>query len=430
MDHPTTSRGSTDMASPAKVTANRRNAQRSTGPRSPAGKARTRYNALQHGLTIPIAHDAGTTDEIMRLANVFCGTSANRVAQELAMRAAEAEFEMLRVRRCRVDLINKTAKQEHRRHWDLPEGERATLAFAKKSNILVAFDRYEHRAFARRNLALRRLRALRKAAQREKNVEVVGPRLQPREPDGENRFEQLVGQLDITSWLRRAIRTAPGSRYYFNASYPTFIRGRSTTNVLGCIELQVDHGTLELSFDVVGEKVRQRFRLERVAQHVGGYKWFVQCPETQRRVQALYLGLWERSFGSRHALGMSYKSKRLSAAEAHGERSVRLLERIGGPDESRPPPSLPPRPKHMRHTTYDNICDEIRRQRQLDMCAHLGWTLPWDDDDWPNLKRLAKKSRDKWTAKDKMADAQISHLRQMSKDAFAELASEYAARMD
>ena len=39
------------MASEAQLRANRINAQRSTGPRTAAGKDRTRYNALKHGLT-------------------------------------------------------------------------------------------------------------------------------------------------------------------------------------------------------------------------------------------------------------------------------------------------------------------------------------------------------------------------------------------
>ncbi len=38
------------MVSERKLAANRRNAQRSTGPKTPAGKAAVRYNALQHGL--------------------------------------------------------------------------------------------------------------------------------------------------------------------------------------------------------------------------------------------------------------------------------------------------------------------------------------------------------------------------------------------
>jgi hypothetical protein len=38
------------MASAAQIRANRENAQRSTGPRTEAGKHNTKYNALKHGL--------------------------------------------------------------------------------------------------------------------------------------------------------------------------------------------------------------------------------------------------------------------------------------------------------------------------------------------------------------------------------------------
>ena len=40
--------------SPQKMAANRRNAQKSTGPRSAAGKSRARFNALKHGVTAQI----------------------------------------------------------------------------------------------------------------------------------------------------------------------------------------------------------------------------------------------------------------------------------------------------------------------------------------------------------------------------------------
>src|SRR5674476_1248347 len=38
------------MATPAQITANRANAQKSTGPRSAEGKSVSRFNALKHGM--------------------------------------------------------------------------------------------------------------------------------------------------------------------------------------------------------------------------------------------------------------------------------------------------------------------------------------------------------------------------------------------
>ncbi|QEH38486.1 hypothetical protein OJF2_70890 [Aquisphaera giovannonii] len=40
------------MATAAQIAANRRNAQKSTGPRTKAGKARSRLNGLKHGLCV------------------------------------------------------------------------------------------------------------------------------------------------------------------------------------------------------------------------------------------------------------------------------------------------------------------------------------------------------------------------------------------
>src|SRR3989442_1002928 len=39
------------MSSPRKIEANRANARKSTGPKTPEGKARSRQNALKHGLS-------------------------------------------------------------------------------------------------------------------------------------------------------------------------------------------------------------------------------------------------------------------------------------------------------------------------------------------------------------------------------------------
>ena len=56
------------MASAAQITANRRNALRSTGPRTAAGKARSCLNARKHGLYArdqsPSAEEAEQIDRL------------------------------------------------------------------------------------------------------------------------------------------------------------------------------------------------------------------------------------------------------------------------------------------------------------------------------------------------------------------------------
>ena len=51
------------MASPRQIAANRRNARQSTGPRTIAGKMRSRSNALKHGMTATVIHGIEDADE-------------------------------------------------------------------------------------------------------------------------------------------------------------------------------------------------------------------------------------------------------------------------------------------------------------------------------------------------------------------------------
>ena len=95
------------MISGRKLNANRMNARASTGPRTTVGKQRAARNALRHGLSSPISSDPALYIEVESLAQRIAGKGASHEQQELAIRIAEAQIDLLRVRRAQHDLIDR-----------------------------------------------------------------------------------------------------------------------------------------------------------------------------------------------------------------------------------------------------------------------------------------------------------------------------------
>jgi hypothetical protein len=97
------------MASERQLTANRRNAANSSGPRSAGGKKRTRQNAYRHGLAAAIPLGPQVTAEIERLAGKMLDGRDSPIARTYARSAAEASLEIARVRHAKVALIETIA---------------------------------------------------------------------------------------------------------------------------------------------------------------------------------------------------------------------------------------------------------------------------------------------------------------------------------
>jgi hypothetical protein len=142
------------MTSAKAIVANRRNARRSTGPRTAAGKRKVAANnALRHGLAVSVP-DAAMSATVARIAKVLAGPGASSERCALVMPIAEAQAELLRIRNARAALINLAAA-------NLPDAaDREAEAIGQSLSILTRLDRYERRAMARRQRALCDLRNL------------------------------------------------------------------------------------------------------------------------------------------------------------------------------------------------------------------------------------------------------------------------------
>ncbi len=176
------------MASERKLSANRTNARASTGPRSAPGKSRVSRNALRHGLAVPIGCDAKVSAEIEALAKSIVGPRASPDLLPLALRIAEAQLDLVRIRRVRHDLFSKAlsdpdyeSSASTRLKMKLvvalarkqgattpmpswaegivmrkPSGpEKFAVILSDMARKLAAIERYERRAISRRNSAIR-----------------------------------------------------------------------------------------------------------------------------------------------------------------------------------------------------------------------------------------------------------------------------------
>jgi hypothetical protein len=132
------------MTSESQTTANRRNAKKSTGPRTHGGKTKASRNALRHGLGALGPGDTGLSEKTERLAKAICRQDRD-LGYRQALTIAESFLDITRVRAARIRIL-ETSPEPPSLHLALPE--------------ILRLERYERRALSRRRRAVRTLDAL------------------------------------------------------------------------------------------------------------------------------------------------------------------------------------------------------------------------------------------------------------------------------
>ena len=152
-------------------------------------------------------------DRINDLAFALTRDFPSKLELELATLAAEAQSEIERVRQAKVSMVNRASAhlRDEGGHL-LSAGERAALAFAGKTEILMACERYERRAISRRNRALQALAKLQRELRRKEAIEFVGPP-RPKLPRTIPFREEDVLRLEV----EQVMRSSPpmGAREFF-----------------------------------------------------------------------------------------------------------------------------------------------------------------------------------------------------------------------
>jgi hypothetical protein len=93
------------VASDRQISANRRNALKSTGPKSRAGKKRAAGNSLRHGLSIISVPECEAVESVARR---IAGDIASDAVLGHARAAARAHIHLARVRALETEIINRT----------------------------------------------------------------------------------------------------------------------------------------------------------------------------------------------------------------------------------------------------------------------------------------------------------------------------------
>jgi hypothetical protein len=153
------------VTSARKIAANRKNALRSTGPKSKQGKKRASRNALRHGLNVPLRRDPSAAAEVEALLVQLVSSLTERPTEgpdfALARRIAEAEVDIRRVRRVEQELITGLLADAQAQHSN-PKA--LTTGLARNYPTLRVLERYERRSASHRRSAIRKFAAHRTAA--------------------------------------------------------------------------------------------------------------------------------------------------------------------------------------------------------------------------------------------------------------------------
>ena len=131
------------MTSQRKIESNRRNAKRSTGPRTALGKSRSRANALKHGLARAVPQCPDRDDDREMYESLVGPGQPSPEQHENALTVVQATREIEHIRSVRAQMAESLFA--------------VSFVCSTLSGFVLSTERYEQRASARCRKAAKRL---------------------------------------------------------------------------------------------------------------------------------------------------------------------------------------------------------------------------------------------------------------------------------
>lgn len=137
-----------------KALSNQKNATRSTGPRTRAGKTKSSRNAYRHGLATDVRADPKLSAEVEKLARQLAGVGADKNRMASARVVAAAQADSWRISNARSLLLERLLRASEQPILTSDEIGHFESVLARQDvgslcGDLARLERYRRRAFSR-----------------------------------------------------------------------------------------------------------------------------------------------------------------------------------------------------------------------------------------------------------------------------------------